>query len=438
MIDRARWLAPLALLAWLVPAAADEQPSLAPYQMVRSLQALQDRIAAGDHAALPMQNKLLELIDGRLREAADEEFSEKRNVRAALVYGMSGGNPATLARILNRQPVTDEDRKLGRGVLAYLAGNPEQAQAALGDVDPRTLAPELGAFLALVKGSVSATGNEEAALALFDYARLLGPGTLVEEAALRRSLAIEASLGKPERFFLASRQYVVRFLRSPYASQFADSFITGILALHKTLDYGAIDSITAMMDSDQRQVIYLRLARRAAIEGLTELSAFAARRAKENLPADASDARSRLYSSLSVLTSENIEEVATQLRGIKREQLTESDIRLLEAAEAVVSSVTSAPKLDVTEPAATSVVQAARTVPAPDTPVPVPAIEAEPAAPAEAPSAHDASPATAAENGAATLEAAAPAPAETDPTDTMISDARARLSAIDQMLQEAK
>ncbi len=435
MIDRAGWLAPFALLAWLVPAAADEQPSLAPYQMVRSLQTLQDRIAAGDHAALPMQNKLLELIDGRLREATDDDMGEKRNVRAALVYGMSGGNPATLARILKRPVVADDDRKLGRGVLAYLAGNPEQAQAALGDVDPRTLAPELGAFLALVKGSVSATGNEEAALTLFDYARLLSPGTLVEEAALRRSLAIEASLGKPDRFFLASRQYVVKFLHSPYASQFADSFITGILTM-KSSEYDAIDSIASMMDSDQREVIYLRLARRAAIEGLTELSAFAARRARESMPANASDARSKLYSSLSVLTSENIEEVAKQLRGIKREQLTESDIRLLDAAEAVVSGVTSAPKVDPNAQEEAAVSPVAVPASAPDTSAQPPVAVAATAAGHDVPD--ETAPPSPSEAVAQASVAAPATPVEADQTDTMISDARAKLSTIDKMLEEAK
>lgn len=421
MTDRARWLVPFALLAGMFPAAAQEQPSLAPYQMVRSLQTLQDRIAAGDHAALPMQNKLLELIDGRLRDAPDDAFTEKRNVRAALVYGMSGGNPATLTSILRRPTLSNEDRKLGRGVLGYLSGDIEAAQAALADVDPRTLTPELGAFLALVKGSVSTSGNETAALAFFDYARLLGPGTLVEEAALRRSLAIEASLGMTDRFFLASEQYVRRFLRSPYASQFADSFVTGILALHKTLDYAAIDRIAAMLDADQRQVIYLRLARRAAIEGLTELSAFASSRARDGLPADAPDARSKLYSSLSVLTSENIEDVAAQLRTIKREQLTGSDIRLLDAAEAVVTGVTATPELASVEP-----VQApAKPETASADTGPEPSVKTAPAAATD--------PAIATETAAAP-----PAPAPADATEIAITDARAKLYAIDKMLEETQ
>ena len=49
--------------------------------MVRSLQLVQDRIASGDDAALPMQRKLLEMIDKRLREAARTTSSTSATIR---------------------------------------------------------------------------------------------------------------------------------------------------------------------------------------------------------------------------------------------------------------------------------------------------------------------------------------------------------------------
>jgi len=39
--------------------------------------------------------------------------------------------------------------------------------------------------------------------------------------------------------------------------------------------------ITAMMDPEREKVIYLRIARRAAIDGLADLSAFASARAEQ-------------------------------------------------------------------------------------------------------------------------------------------------------------
>jgi chemotaxis protein MotC len=418
--------------SWAAPAVEEHSP-LQPYQLVRSLQLLQDRIADGDHAALPMQNKLLEIIDQRFRKAADADFEEPRNVRAALVYGMSGGNPSTLTMVLRKPTVPEADKKLGVGVLAYLKGDVKIAQSAMADVDPTTMPSEIGAFFALVKGSVNVSGDAELALEQFDDARLMGPGTLVEEAALRRSLALEAQLGQTDRFFRAAEQYVRRFLRSPYASQFADSFVSGVIKLHDGLDLGAVDKVAAMMEPDQRKVIYLRLARRATIDGFRELSVFAAERAKADTEEKPQDARGELYSALSNLTSGNVESIATELKSIDRQRLAESDLRLLEAAEAITREVTAKPA-DLPEP----------------TPSPVEASFSEAATPpatkanAER-SADPETPAPAAEVHPEHAKADAPvttvhdvAPAAPDSADAVVAATRAKLTAIDDMLKDAK
>jgi chemotaxis protein MotC len=44
----------LALSAMALPCPSHAAETLEPYQLVRSLQLVQDRIASGDHAALPM------------------------------------------------------------------------------------------------------------------------------------------------------------------------------------------------------------------------------------------------------------------------------------------------------------------------------------------------------------------------------------------------
>ncbi len=61
MIRAGRWFVVPALFRAPAspPRVPTGQPWLPPYQMVRSLQLVQDRIAAGDHAALPIQRKLL-------------------------------------------------------------------------------------------------------------------------------------------------------------------------------------------------------------------------------------------------------------------------------------------------------------------------------------------------------------------------------------------
>lgn len=335
-------LAGLALFCAALPmtASADTQP-LQAFQMVRSLQVVQDRLALGDHAAMPMQRKLLEMIDKRLRETGSEGYEDPRNIQSLMVYAMSGGNPATVAAVLSRITINGGEQGLADGILAYLNGDVLTARARLAEVDALVLPHEMGAFLALVKGSVNAAEQPAQALKLLDQARLLGPGTLVEEAALRRSVDLAGTTGDADRFMLASTQYVARYLRSPYASQFADSFISGIVALHEAIELDRIDDITTMMDPDQQQSIYLRIARRAAIEGYSELSAFAAGKV-QHVSDRKDDPRALLYASLSSVATGTAEQIRTSLARIDRNLLSQDDRELFDAVSSVAGKLTAA------------------------------------------------------------------------------------------------
>lgn len=443
----------LALSAMALPGPSHAAETLEPYQLVRSLQLVQDRIASGDHAALPMQAKLLEMVDARLRTASPDTFKEPKNFRALLVYGMSGGNPVTVEAATSRIELDEQNRAIADGIVDYLNGRPAAAIEALAPVDPMLLTPDLGAFLALVKGSLLAAEKPEEALVLLDQARLLSPGTLVEEAALRRSVAIDATQGDAARFALASTQYVERYLYSPYASQFADAFVSGVIAMHEAISQDKLVDITSMMDAEREKVIYLRIARRAAIDGLVDLSKFASAKAEDgrNGEGNNDDPRAQLYASLSTVTSATVEDVREKLKSIDRSRLSEGDQSLLDAARAVVSEMVAVPAPPAQKPAAmplekpeaapaapASVDQASAETdlppvegvlqekPATEAPVPPPAavsIPTEPAAPANPSQAKAASPATA--------KATAAAP---DPTDTAIADARRKLESIDQIL----
>ena len=436
------------LVSAVAPAQASE--ALQPFQLVRSLQTIQDRIAAGDHAALPMQAKLLEMTDERMRTASAETFQEPKNLRALLVYGMSGGNPVTVEAASSRVELDTRYQAITQGIVAYLNGRPAAAIRALEPVDPMQLTPDLGAFLALVKGSLLAADHPVEALALLDRARLLSPGTLVEEAALRRSVALAAAQGDAARFALASTQYVERYLHSPYASQFADAFVAGVIAMHEAISEEKLDDITSMMDAEREKVIYLRVARRAAIDGYAALSAFAAAKARQGRDGHSNedDPRTLLYSSLSTVTSATAEDVRAKLDKIDRSRLTESDQSLLDAVRTVVDEVVAAPPALTAPPMPVrkpSPVKAWQDSPADDETQAAAAAETDlppvegiaeegPVASASGPSAASPTPAPnmdAAPPGEVSAEQAS---AESDPTDTAIADARRKLEAIDQML----
>lgn len=337
-----------ALMTAAAPALASQEaalPTLAPYQMIRSLQVLQERIAAGDHASLPMQKKMIELIDGRLGEATADEFADRRNVEALMIYGMSGGNPRTVESVTGRLHLEGRDKILTDGLVAYLRSEHGKADTTLASLDPMKEGAELGGFLALIKGTVRSLDNPGEGIAILDKARLLSPGSLVEETALRRTITLAATVGDSGRFLAASEQYARRFLRSPYASHFADGFINGVVALQEHLDIGQIEAIVASMSAEQQNAIYLRIARKAAILGHGQLAEFASAKAERALTTEpgAPDPRAELYNALGAVTSESIDDVARRLDNIDRSTLSPRDIRLLDAATDVVNRVLSPP-----------------------------------------------------------------------------------------------
>lgn len=320
-------------------AGADAASALEPYQIVRSLELVQDRLALGDHASQPMQHRLLEMIDASFATKEGSRFENHLNRRALLVYAMSGGNPATVEAAIARLGRDDPSRLLGEKILFYVNGKPKEALEAFSSVDPMAYSPGVAMYLALVKGSMLVDSEPARALAVLDRARLLGPGTLVEEAALRRSLAAATALGDAARFQRLAEQYVHTYLRSPYAGQFADAFVAGVVALHQTIDRRVVADIAALMDSEQEKVIYLRIARQAAIEGLIDLASFAATQAE----GIADDPRAELYSSLSSVTSDNIPQVLGNLARIERDRLSDNDRQLLDAVRAIATGLTTAP-----------------------------------------------------------------------------------------------
>lgn len=497
-------------------------PDLSPASMLRSLQLVQDRIANGDQAALPMQRKLLEMIDKRLREASDADFSSADGFRAVLIYAMSGGNPTTLDMLMPRllkatdgfgaaraqaeqqakgeggsgeEPaseagkseasasekeaaaasegesapapakgggegaegeadggeakaeasgkaggekgeaapkpakVVSSERKLLLGVYNYLRGRPQDARAALSAIDPMAETPELGAFVALVRGTVEAETSARTAMTLLDGARLLAPGSLIEEAALRRAAPLAVALNDRAAFLGLSEDYARRFLFSPYASQWADGFVNGVMALREGLDLSALDGIATVLDPERRQVLFLRIARRAAIEHDQALADFATSRA-DGGASKGGEAQARLYAALPAITSDRSAEALKSLETIEPMGLSQSDRDLLATAKALAAELAALPPASAGEtvaaaaPDAVSEQAEARAV-APDaTP---PSAAAPPAVPAE--------PVQAAAVAPGPVAAPQPEKAAAEAASAKMSEARKTLADIDKLLE---
>jgi len=337
------WLLVGALLS---PGVAQADEDLAPYKVLRSLQFVQDAVVQGDHSAGEMQRFILETIDKRLRSADPGVFEDPRNVDAALIYSMSGGNPATLDYLVARDVEGNFDSRVIDALRKYFNGQGTLVAKSLPDMVPEYLNARIGPYLALVSGNILLSSDVNAALGFFDQARLTAPGTIIEEAALRRSLTISVESNLVPRALATANRYVRRFLHSPYASQFADLFVQLVVANYgSTVHPDDVASTLDLMDKERAREVYLRIARRATLAGKSELARHAAAEAdaRASEKSDGREALGSLYGNVASIPSADVGSAVKAIDQIPDDQLSDRDKALREAARVVAEQILQAP-----------------------------------------------------------------------------------------------
>jgi chemotaxis protein MotC len=324
----------------IVP-TTDDSGDTVPYKMLRSLQFVQDSVVLGDHSASEMQRFMLGTIDKRLRAVDPAVFDDDRNVDAALIYAMSGGNPQTLEYLVARDINGYFDNRVTDILRKYLSGKGLLVSKTLVDTAQEYKDKKIGPYLALVGGNVTIAKSPEDALKLYDLARLNAPGTIIEEAALRRSVAICVDKGMVDQGLQYSQRYVRRFLHSPYASQFADLFVKLLVDHDHDVKPDDVIGILSFMDDARQREIYLRIARAAAIAGKGELARMAAGRAQA-LSGDNNNAFGALadfYGGMAAIPTDKIDTAARDISTIADKALSPRDQILRAAARSVAEQV---------------------------------------------------------------------------------------------------
>lgn len=347
-------LAALAMSALAVPSAAQTASDLPtrPLGAVRSLHHMQDQIATGDTSAFQVQSSTLRIIDRLFAGIDTGTLAQPEQRHAVLAYAVSGGNPSTFAGLyeaLARQTDGESEKAIAEAVAAALLGrsvsdDPRAAPLAIGGM--------LGAGLALLNG-INADGND-AQIAHLSDAVLLAPGTLVEESALRRLMALHAQAGDHGRFLTAASRYARTFVASPYASDFAAALVAGGVGLRNRSDHERLAEIIDFMPVAHRRSIVARQMRAATVAGNFELVRFlearfvaeiearqAAIAGAETPPPDPAETlRQRLYALMANIATADHRTLAEELDAIEDEALPPADRQLLEVARAVVREMT--------------------------------------------------------------------------------------------------
>jgi chemotaxis protein MotC len=341
MKAKRRLAASLLACAWTLTlsARAEEAPS-SPVQLVSNLQNSQGEIAQGNLAAYAAQPKLLRDISEAFSATKPAVWRNSREARAAIIYLLSGGQPRVVMHLIDSGDIPADDEKMMKGALAYVLGHEAESRKLLGDIDPKSLDPALGGQIAFVQSVLLTAIDAKKAVALLDLARLLMPGGLVEEAALRREVFL---VGDPDRFLALAGQYLGRFPRSPYADSFLRSFAVTLIRLKLAEDvdnFPKFETMTKNLGEDDRRGLFLTIARAALVSGKIAMADVAASRALTLAQADSSDeARGRLYQAAARTLTDQYESGVAQLQAIDSRKLPRRDAALLVAARTVARRV---------------------------------------------------------------------------------------------------
>ena len=332
-------LAATAIVVVLGGAAASAQTIS---DLTMDLQSLQVRIAAGDKAAYASQAERISAIGAAIAAAKPEVWRSKRETDAAVIYLLSGGQPRDIVRLVDSGAVPASEISLMRA-FAYVLGNETEAEKRLSGIDASRLPLRLAGPMAFAQSVIETDRNSAKAIELLDLARLLAPGTLVEEAALRREIMLEADQHQVERVALLARQYASRFGASVYAEGFLQT-LAGALAQSGATDspanFDKFHAFFAALAPDTRRGFLLGLARAATLSGRFQVATTAADAALDGVAPDGvEEARGKLYEAMARILTPDYDAGLAELQSVAQARLDRHDQELLAAARGVAAFI---------------------------------------------------------------------------------------------------
>jgi len=323
----------------VAPPVAGKQP----YEFVRSISILQDQIVQGNKMAQTSLPRIITQIGNRLFATDPQAWKDSKNARAIVSYTLSGGQIRVARRVVEAEGLPAVEKRLIEGAMAYAEGNEANAKQLLMPFDPKKLPPTIAGHVALVQAILVSKDNLAKSNELLDQARLLAPGTLVEETALRRQI-FNLSTGQDlDRFVLLSSQYLRRFRYSIYADNFRANFYASVtrLGLNGQKDqFVKVAEAIGSLNSEDQLRLYMSIAQAATFDGNMIIAKLASEKAisvaKES---DPDRSRAKLYEAATLVLTNAYEQGLSKLKEVDDASLTKQDLELKTAILAMAKQI---------------------------------------------------------------------------------------------------
>lgn len=309
-------------------------------RQLRAMQLVQDRMAEGNERAMDAQGVLLLQMLNEMEDGAGfGALNERQTVFILGIALLNGADPERIRAVLGQNAIYSKD-PFFLGALAYAEGRVAESLAAFETIDVLKLPRTVQAQFHLTVGVLLASTKPEQAAKSFTAARLMAPGTLIEEAGLRREALLE--MGNPNRFLVLLKSYLHRFKNSPFASSFISQFAFSISDLEadaQTEITAELDAVLAGARKEDRQNFYAILARSSLIGGQNVLTEFATSQALREVSDPSVLLSARLYHAAFHVAGKNYKQAANELHSLMRVPLQPADQEILKAAIGVAKEL---------------------------------------------------------------------------------------------------
>lgn len=322
---------------------AEAQSRKRTLQLVEELGGVQDKIIAGDRAAIADQSRLLSEIAGVIRCFEKKDWDDYVKVRASFVYVLSGGDPEVLKPFVDGDTPNAADRKLAQGIVSFAQGQTKAARTLFQDIDPRSLDVSLVGPLALARASLYLDKDGSKAIFLLDEARLASPNTAIEEAAARREIPLLVSTGDTVRGMMLAADYVHRFGKSIYARKMFRDFSQAVAQRPDMDNAAVIAGVAGAIEGTDQQVrtkLLIDLSGEAVLHGRLALAKAAASEALKMGKISAEDLqKARLYEAAADAPSGRATDALKVLDQIAADRLSDEDTEIRAVAGYIARAV---------------------------------------------------------------------------------------------------
>ena len=194
-------------------------------------------------------------------------------------------------------------------------------------------------------GNLLARSAPAKAIQYYNLVRLNAPGTLLEEASLRRLMVLHTLQGNGKSFTVVARQYARRFIKSPYRQHFISTLQKGIVKLRRSISLEEIALIGSAMPVSFAASYYMKIIRTSLTTGHLKTASFSINKLleldKKHSGVKVNKHKLELLRLLSLITTEDPVLLYKKLSSVETAKLSNDDKNLLFIARGLLATILS-------------------------------------------------------------------------------------------------